>query len=936
MRALACRSVLHTVVATAVTLIAVSCFCAAAEATPYNVTACDLSEPAHYPSGEWAGSSRVGFKAISDCPRELRFEQTETVADGTAPFFSIIALSPITALSFTIDGGDTSNGVEYTVRSSNQDVVLRLPDRLPGDEPIPISVVLPRPTTVYIYAKCAAATCPPADGLKLRDFRFTLVDQTPPRVEGPWSMWPAEVEGGYRWKSRRELTTAIAGNDTQTGLRVVWFQVDGQVGWRWPGICQPGIDWTIAIGCTVTMPTQVVNLDGAFIGDGWHDVSVWARDGAGNTYQSPVVRMGVDRVPPSRPVTVTAEDLNSHGWSSNRLHRLSWTTTGEKVETETESGVDWSVIGMTPLDGDPEFVSYQYVPGDRVDDLTLPADGRWLVSVAQVDNAGNYGPARTVLLSQDVDVPDAPTILPLEWVSRAQLIAGIEQAWEGPAVTSSLESGLCGYSIEFGNDEMPDATPNVTWPTSLARVPANLHEGSNPVRVRSVTCAGRGSPVATGTIDVDSIPPAIGISGVPQESWSAAPVTVTASALDEGSGVAGMTSTVDGGAPTEIAGAQAAERLRDGVHTLRFSAIDRAGNRSNDSASIVRVDTVAPSLNFDSPNPNDPTLVRGTAADTTSGIAEAHLEYSRVDAGATASEGIGHRFGRSLEPATDDKSVALEARLPEDDLPDGEYALRIVARDKAGNVAVAAPASPAHERTVTLPLRERLALSAQLARYVKRCGRKRAKCKPKSVIDLSNAGRELVTRFGERSVLAGELRHANGDPLAGAPLKIFARRKFGGPALLAETETAADGSYALRLAPAQTRTITVEFAGNATARRTTAHATSWVRGSAKLSVSPRHARGGRMLTFSGRLASGGATLPTAGKNIQFQFLSGDKWTPTIASMKTDLQGRFKATYRITRNVRRRTTVKFRVALPTEDNWPYEEGSSNSVKVVVLP
>ncbi len=102
--------------------------------------------------------------------------------------------------------------------------------------------------------------------------------------------------------------------------------------------------------------------------------------------------------------------------------------------------------------------------------------------------------------------------------------------------------------------------------------------------------------------------------------------TVTLTAADgDGSGVASIAYSLDGGAPTTVTGDHASVTVGEGVTTLRFAATDRAGNTEAERAVTVRVDTVAPALTLTPPKTS--VFARGavvaighTCADGGSGI----------------------------------------------------------------------------------------------------------------------------------------------------------------------------------------------------------------------------------------------------------------------------------------------------------------------------
>ncbi|MDQ1914102.1 Ig-like domain-containing protein [Paenibacillus sp. GD4] len=77
------------------------------------------------------------------------------------------------------------------------------------------------------------------------------------------------------------------------------------------------------------------------------------------------------------------------------------------------------------------------------------------------------------------------------------------------------------------------------------------------------------------------------------ESWSASDVTVQLQATDEESGVAATYYTVNDGQP--VAGT-AVKLTEEGIHTLRYWSVDKAGNQETVHTKLVRIDKTAPTL----------------------------------------------------------------------------------------------------------------------------------------------------------------------------------------------------------------------------------------------------------------------------------------------------------------------------------------------------
>src|SRR5207302_422007 len=148
-------------------------------------------------------------------------------------------------------------------------------------------------------------------------------------------------------------------------------------------------------------------------------------------------------------------------------------------------------------------------------------------------------------------------------------------------------------------------------------------------------------------------------------------VMLTWTASDATSGIDHLEVSVDGGAATSLAAGTTSypfSGVADGPHTIRLTAVDRAGNTVLASVSVT-VDTVDPTISIVGPasgavlSSSAPT-VTWTADDATSGID--HIEV-RVDGGSAQTLSSG---------ATSDALSGLS---------DGTHTVNVTVVDKAGH-----------------------------------------------------------------------------------------------------------------------------------------------------------------------------------------------------------------------------------------------------------
>jgi methionine-rich copper-binding protein CopC len=153
-------------------------------------------------------------------------------------------------------------------------------------------------------------------------------------------------------------------------------------------------------------------------------------------------------------------------------------------------------------------------------------------------------------------------------------------------------------------------------------------------------------------------------------AWQNAPVTVTLSVTETGSGVASTQYRVDGGAfqgGTSVVIPAPADHSNDAVHTIEYRSTDNAGNAESLQSATVRIDTTLPTTTDDAPAgwQDAPVTVTLTPADALSGIAS--TQY-RVDGGAFQG------------------GSAVLIAAPADHSNDGVHTIEYRSIDNAGNI----------------------------------------------------------------------------------------------------------------------------------------------------------------------------------------------------------------------------------------------------------
>jgi hypothetical protein len=355
-----------------------------------------------------------------------------------------------------------------------------------------------------------------------------------------------------------------------------------------------------------------------------------------------------------------------------------------------------------------------------------------------------------------------------------------------------------------------------------------------------------------------------------------------------------------------------------GDYALRIWLEDAAGNADEQAASDqvhLRLDDRAPAPTFDPPDPGDPLRVVVSVSDEHSGLAGGEIELQRT----------GSNRWRVL--ATEVAGPQLIARIPDERLPDGEYALRARAADAAGNVALTDRRGDGSIATVVLPLRVVTSIRVGVRRVLRQRRSARGQIRRRKL---------LVPRvrlgLGARRVIHGRLTNRDGQPTPGQRVEVFGRTRMTGATWepLGVLTTGPRGRFRYRVWAKQSRIIRFVYRGSLTVRPAVADAKLTVRARSSLHASRRWVLNGDKVRFRGRVR--GRPLPPSGKLVQLQAHFRGRWR-TFAAPRADASGRWRYTYRFGATAGR-VVYRLRAAVPRQDLFPFARGRSRTVRVVV--
>jgi hypothetical protein len=355
-----------------------------------------------------------------------------------------------------------------------------------------------------------------------------------------------------------------------------------------------------------------------------------------------------------------------------------------------------------------------------------------------------------------------------------------------------------------------------------------------------------------------------------------------------------------------------------GTWVARFWLRDAAGNADPRTAAeaTLRLDRDAPTLAFETPDPDDPARITVRATDATSGIAEASIEASR--------RGDGAWIPLPVQPVPGGFST-----VPDDEtLPEGTYELRARAVDHAGNERSSDRRLDGEPATIALPARVRTRLAVGRVRRVRARGSRRGRPRYRRV---------LVVRprsvFGRTVRLSGRLTTPGANPLAGRDVEVFEQVKLPGAPWrrIATVTTSPTGRFTFRALRGPARILRFRFPGTRTIGARSTEVELRVRAATSMRPSRHSVVNGEEVTFRGRLRGG--PLPRPGKLVELQAFARGRWLTFATPRANPVTGIWAHRYRFAAT-RGRVRYRFRARVPKEVGYPYETGASRSVRVIV--
>jgi peptidoglycan/xylan/chitin deacetylase (PgdA/CDA1 family) len=247
-----------------------------------------------------------------------------------------------------------------------------------------------------------------------------------------------------------------------------------------------------------------------------------------------------------------------------------------------------------------------------------------------------------------------------------------------PPVSVSLSATDAGSGVAAIRYTTDGSTPSAT--SSLYTAPFSVST-TTTVKYRAWDVDGNVEATESQLIQMDTTPPTSSIAcngAACSSSVYAAPVSVSLSATDAGSGVAAIRYTTDGSTPTASSSLYTAPFSVSTTTTVEYRAWDVAGNVEATKSQLIQVDTFAPTVSIASPSGGATVTgnvkIIAAPADAQTGVASVKFYVDGVLVGTSTS--APWQFAWNTKKSTK-----------------GTHVLTVVATDRAGNSTTSAPVS---------------------------------------------------------------------------------------------------------------------------------------------------------------------------------------------------------------------------------------------------
>ncbi|MGK5077309.1 Ig-like domain-containing protein [Janthinobacterium sp. HLX7-2] len=469
------------------------------------------------------------------------------------------------------------------------------------------------------------------------------------------------------------VTTPVITGTAEAGSSVTLYDSDGVT----------VLGTTIATG-------GVWSITSTTLGDGAHTLKVTATDTAGNTSAvSSALTITIDSSAPAAPPAPVLSAASDSGAADGIT----------RVTTPVITGTAESGSSVTLYDSDGVTVLGTTIATGGVWSITSSTlgDGAHTLKVTATDTAGNTSAASSLLsITIDSSAPAAPPAPVLSAASDSGAADGITRVTT-PVITGTAEAG--SSVTLYDSDGVTVLGTTIATGGVWSITSSTLGDGSHTLKVTVTDTAGNTSAVSSAlTITIDSSAPAAppapvlsaasdsgasnsdGVTNISRPTITGRAEAGSSVTLYDTDGVTVLGTTIATGGVWSIT----SSTLGDGVHTLKVTATDTAGNSSAASSLLsITIDSSAPAA--------PPAPVLSAASDSGASNSDGVTNISRPTITGRAESGSSVTLYDTDGVTVLGTTIATGGvwSITSSTLGDGVHTLKVTATDAAGNSSAA-------------------------------------------------------------------------------------------------------------------------------------------------------------------------------------------------------------------------------------------------------
>jgi hypothetical protein len=379
-----------------------------------------------------------------------------------------------------------------------------------------------------------------------------------------------------------DVTVTLSASDAESGISVIRYTLDGSD----PTASSTAYSDPITVSQTATVKYR-------------------AWDNAGNVEATnsqlvTITKPAPDTDPPTSSIACNL-DVCSTGWYGAAVSvSLSAADGGSGV-----AAIRYTTDGTDPTTSSPLYTAPFSVPATTT------------VKYRAWDNAGNVETTNSQLIQIDTTAPSS---------SISCNGSGCSGGWYTASVSVALSATDAQSGVAVIRYTIDGTTPTTSSPAYVGPFTVSA---TTTVKYRAWDNVGNAEGTKTQLLQIDTTTPQSSIrcnGTICATGWYKAPVSVSLSATDTGSGLTAIRYTTDGSIPTTSSPLYSGPFALSTTATVRYRAWDVAGNVEATKSQLIQVDTVPPNVAINSPangaNVHGNVKITATAADAASGVAQ--------------------------------------------------------------------------------------------------------------------------------------------------------------------------------------------------------------------------------------------------------------------------------------------------------------------------